>query len=92
MPLLSRLTTGPLYPLYRTTGVYGHWPRNGMVGYLTLITKKREYKFWYGLRNPYRPGKIVEWHPRSVPEAYMIQQPNGSMLYLPRGQRIARHD
>lgn len=82
MPLISRYTTGPLFPLYRTTGVYGHRPKNGYVGYVALVTKNWQYQFFYGLTNPYRPGKIVERFPRRVPEPRTYRRPDGTHVAL----------
>jgi hypothetical protein len=65
MPLISRLDK-TVYPHDRTTGIYGHWPirKYGYPGYIRILTKKHGYTFWYGLRNKYRPGKIIERFPR----------------------------
>lgn len=50
MPLISRKEG-----FVRTTGIYGHWPRNGYQGYITIITNRWYINIWYGGKNPYRP-------------------------------------
>lgn len=58
MPIISRRNEKTGWK--RTTGLYGHWPKHGQKGYLCIVTKTWGCNFWYGLRNPYRPGKIID--------------------------------
>ena len=64
MPLISRYDK-TVIPWKRSTGIYGHWPRNGYKGYITIVTERWWINIWYGLKNPYRPKNgPVEWFDR----------------------------